>query len=97
MSAPSSSFSYRQVPRATAPQRIPSHSLVAGVFLNDLHSFSPTSNTWTEHNATHPPSVRDDMGFAATPDGVLYVFGGYANGEERVQEGRILKNKALTR
>jgi hypothetical protein len=44
---------------------------------SDLYRLSATSNAWT---ALFPsgsgPSERRGMGFAATPDGMLYVFGG---------------------
>jgi N-acetylneuraminic acid mutarotase len=53
-------------------------SLVAGLF-NDLYRFSPTSNAWTALSVASPPSARYDMGFVATPDGMLYVFGGWDN------------------
>ena len=43
---------------------------------DDLYSFNPTSNTWTTLTAANPPSSRIAMGFAATSDGFLYVFGG---------------------
>jgi N-acetylneuraminic acid mutarotase len=45
-------------------------------FLNDLYRFNPTSNTWSNLSVANPPSARSGMGFAATPDGMLYVFGG---------------------
>jgi N-acetylneuraminic acid mutarotase len=57
---------------------IPRTSRVAGL-LNDLYRFSPTSNTWTALNIASPPSARYGMGFSATPDGMLYVFGGDGN------------------
>ena len=84
VSAPPSRFSYRQLLRATACQSILSPTLVA-VVRNDLYRFSPTNNTWTALAADSPPSARVGMGFAATPDGLLYVFGGYGgSGERRV-------------
>ena len=64
---------------------IPRPSLVAG--LNDLYRFSPTSNAWTALSVASPPSARYYMGFAATPDGMLYVFGGYGTGSRC--EGRV--------
>ena len=53
----------------------------AGQRLNDLYSFSPAANTWTALSPSGSgPSGREGMGFAATPNGLLYVFGGGANG-----------------
>jgi hypothetical protein len=56
----------------------------AGRHLNDVYRFSPAANAWT---ALFPsgsgPFGRYGMGFAATPDGMLYVFGGYNSGTER--------------
>ena len=57
-------------------------SISTGSF-NDLYSFSPTSNTWAAHNASSAPSPRFAMGFAATPDGMLYVFGGSGTSGEK--------------
>jgi hypothetical protein len=49
----------------------------AAVFNNDMYRFSPANNTWTELSPSGSgPSPRWAMGFASTPDGVLYVFGG---------------------
>ena len=51
------------------------------VFFNDLYRFSAAANTWTALSPSGSgPSPRSDMGFAATPDGMLYVFGGYDGG-----------------
>ena len=54
-----------------------------------MYRFSASANTWT---ALYPsgsgPSRRRFMGFAATPDGMLYVFGGYNYaGNERGEGG----------
>ena len=47
----------------------------------DLYRFSPATNTWTALSPSGSgPSSRFRMGFAATPDGMLYVFGGYGSG-----------------
>ena len=49
----------------------------AAGYLNDLYRLSPAANTWTALSPSGSgPSPRDHMGFAATPDGMLYVFGG---------------------
>ena len=57
---------------------------------NDLYRFSPAANTWS---ALFPfgfgPSVRHWVGFAATPDGMLYVFGGFDGGTEEGGVGVI--------
>ena len=47
------------------------------IYLNDLYLFSPTSNKWTTLSAPFPPSARGSLGFVATPDGMIYVFGGF--------------------
>jgi N-acetylneuraminic acid mutarotase len=49
----------------------------AAVFYNDVYRFSAAANTWTALSPTGSgPSPRVYLGFAATPDGMLYVFGG---------------------
>jgi hypothetical protein len=51
-----------------------------GLFnLNDLYRYSAADNAWTALSPSGSvPSLRADMGFAATPDGMLYVFGGWS-------------------
>jgi hypothetical protein len=45
--------------------------------LNDVYRFSAAANTWTALSPSGSgPSPRYGMGFAATPDGMVYVFGG---------------------
>ena len=55
-------------------------------YLNDVYRFSAAANTWTALSPSGSgPSPRADMGFAATPDGMIYVFGGsssYGHGKE---------------
>jgi hypothetical protein len=53
------------------------HTYTHAVLFNDVYRFSAAANTWT----ALPPSgsgapSRCGIGFAATPDGMLYVFGG---------------------
>jgi hypothetical protein len=49
---------------------------------NDLYRFSPAANNWTKLSISGSgPSLRGSMGFAATPDGMLYVFGGAGDGD----------------
>ena len=63
----------------------------AGFRLNDLYRFSAAANTWTALSPTGSgPSPRYLMGFAATPDGILYVFGG-ADGGNVGEEGRLIR------
>jgi N-acetylneuraminic acid mutarotase len=52
--------------------------LPAGQRLDDLHSFSPTDNKWSDLTTSTGtrPSTRHQMGFTAAPDGKLYLFGG---------------------
>ena len=55
-------------------------ALFAGL-LNDLYKFSSSTVTWTALSPSGPiPSPRSDMGFTATPDGTIYLFGGYNGG-----------------
>ena len=57
----------------------------AAAYLNDVYRFSPAANTWTALSPSgSAPSPRYGMGFAATPDGMLYVFGGNATGKRGV-------------
>jgi hypothetical protein len=55
-------------------------------YRNDVYRLSSAANTWTALLPSGSgPSPRDSMCFAATPDGMLYVFGGYddSRGNER--------------
>jgi hypothetical protein len=53
-------------------------SLLAAENLNDLYRFDPAALKWTKLSPAGPaPAPRFAMGFAATPDGMLYVFGGH--------------------
>jgi hypothetical protein len=49
----------------------------AAVYYNDLYSFSPAANKWTPIAALGAPAPRHMHGLAATPDGMLFVFGGF--------------------
>ena len=54
--------------------------------LKDVYRFSAAANTWTALSPSgSSPSPRYNMGFAATPDGMLYVFGG-SDGNGKVGE-----------
>ena len=56
----------------------PSLNVRASVYFNDLYSFDPASAFWTAHApAGTVPSARQSMGFARTPDDMMYLFGGY--------------------
>lgn len=54
-------------------------NLAANKMMNDLHSFSPESDTWTNiaHDSAPPPRIW--MGCTATPDGMVYIFGGMSS------------------
>jgi hypothetical protein len=53
------------------------YTLYADCSFNDLYRLSVAANTWTALSPSGSgPSPRFAMGFAATPDGMLYVFGG---------------------
>jgi hypothetical protein len=65
--------------------------IYAGQYRNDVYRFSPAANTWTALSPSGPgPSPRSGMGFAATPDGMLYVFGGRDGGNVG-EEGRLIR------
>ncbi len=50
---------------------------------NDIYRFDPANAMWTALPPSgDPPLPRNAMGFAATPDGMLYVFGGYSSDRE---------------
>ncbi len=69
--------------------------VIAGYGLsNSLHCLSINANTWTTLSPSGPaPTPRYLLGFAATPDGMLYVFGGLSSsgkdgrGEREVKLG----------
>jgi hypothetical protein len=65
--------------------------------LNDIYRFSPTTNAWTLLSATNPPVASWHMGFTATPDGSLYVFGGHTNsgGETALRAARARSSTIL--
>ena len=45
---------------------------------------SPAVPAWILLSTSGPvPSARARMGFCATPDGLIYVFGGNSNGERK--------------
>ena len=55
---------------------------VMAVVYNDLHYYPITSNVWTIPAPSGiQPSARNQFGMAATPDGRLWVFGGYSTGQ----------------
>ena len=67
------------------------------LYLKDLHVFDPITVKWTElHPTGSSPPPRGGMGFAATPDGKLYVYGGsqrqdyYAYNSVEVAAGTII-------
>jgi hypothetical protein len=77
-----------EAPLSDNKMRILSHSSFRPFFcpplayFNDLYRFNPISNAWTALGAASPPAPRAFMGFAATPDGMLYGFGGFNGGEK---------------
>ena len=61
---------------------VPSSS---AVLYNDLYRYDPKNVTWTALTALgSAPSPRESMGFTATPDGMLYLFGGQSGIEASV-------------
>jgi hypothetical protein len=47
---------------------------------NNIYSFNQQSTSWEVISPSgSAPSSRYGMGFTATPDGILYVFGGNGN------------------
>jgi hypothetical protein len=72
-----------RLPPPAAPPLSARPSPPAAGYLNDLYRFSPAANNWTLLSPSGSgPSPRSSMGFAATPDGMLYVFGGSYDGIE---------------
>jgi hypothetical protein len=75
----------RRPPHPTLSQFVRAHIRARlwppGVGLvNDLYRYSAAANTWTALSPSgSAPSPRFWMGFAATPDGMLYLFGGYVD------------------
>ena len=72
-----------RVPRClpTAGPRAMLKPRATGALLNDLWAFRPAAGSWTEVATTgSTPSARSGAGFAATPDGSLWVFGGQSSG-----------------
>jgi hypothetical protein len=56
-----------------------------------VYRLSPVANTWTALSPSGSgPSPRSSMGFAATPDGMLYVFGGFDGGDKR-EGGQLVR------
>jgi hypothetical protein len=89
----SSSASTLRLPPPTAaiaPERAsPARAAATFIHFNDLHCFSATANTWTALSSTGSgPSGRHAMGFVATPDGMLWVFGGSGRGYGIEGKGR---------
>ncbi len=61
-------------------RQLPGLPLPAAVSFNDLYRFDPAAVKWTTLSPSgSAPSPRFAMGFAATPDGMLYVVGGSGN------------------
>ncbi len=57
-------------------------------YFNDLYHLDPATATWTKLNPSgSPPAERHMMGFTATPDGALYVFGGFV--KHFIQSGLV--------
>jgi hypothetical protein len=49
----------------------------SGTYFNELYSLNPGAGAWTGLSPTGDiPTAREAVGFAATPDGMLYLFGG---------------------
>ena len=62
---------------------------------------SPAVPAWILLSTSGPvPSARARMGFCATPDGLIYVFGGNSNGERkgnlRVRTHALVHERART-
>ena len=77
--------------------RARARALCLPVTLNDLYSFDPAAGAWAALSPSGPaPAPRYGAGFAATPDGTLYVFGGQGDGECAVA-GRVALLQAQLR
>ena len=56
---------------------------VAPDCVNDLYRYDPTTITWKLLPPSgSAPSPRYAMGFTATPNRIIFVFGGCCNGEK---------------
>jgi hypothetical protein len=65
---------------------------------NDLYRFSTGGNTWTALSTDGSrPSLRYYMGFTATPNGMLYVFGGFRSSGKEGKKGRGAGGGAVLR
>ncbi len=65
--------------------------LPATGYLNDLYCYNSTNVKWTALLTNGSiPSPRNSMGFAATPDGIIYVFGGSGSGNDEKESFRGL-------
>ncbi len=49
---------------------------------NDLYRYSPATATWTALSQHGSLPTRITLGFAATPNGMLYLYGGCISGNE---------------
>ena len=66
-----------QIPQPSSRDAHAHSPIATGTCLNDLYRFSVATGRWTElFPGGEPPDVRQLFGFAATVDGMLYVFGG---------------------
>jgi hypothetical protein len=76
-----------RLPPPAAPPLSARPSPSAAGFWTDVWCFNVAANNWTLLSPSGTgPSPRNFNGFTATPDGMLYVFGGSYDGNER--EGR---------
>jgi hypothetical protein len=54
-------------------------SIAAGFYFKGFFRFNPATSTWTLMNSPNTrPGPRHMHGLAATPDGLIYCFAGYA-------------------
>ncbi len=63
----------------TVERVIFTHALLSAAsgYLNDLGFYDPAAGVWTALDGdAEQPEARESMGFVATPDGRLWVYGG---------------------
>jgi hypothetical protein len=71
------------------------YSTVPGIYYRGMFRFNPASGTWALMSSPNTrPGPRHMHGLAATPDGLIYCFAGYAienfEGGERSHAAMIM-------
>ena len=86
-----SSVNYEYAFALVRPRLRNTLDFAAGVAPNDIYRFDAANNTWvllSVSGTAAPPRYK--FGCTVTPNGVIYIFGGYGNAGER---RRLLSNQ----